>query len=286
MRYDPGKAYPYPVLRTGSSDYRSGEFSIDTQVIRLVGSTNVEIKIEFLLKNQTLEHLVVEKKAELVLLVRSPGTFFRKEICSSAFEINEQFENGILAGKVELSPYLVAKKFLEKFYCETWHQDYRDMRFRIEQGSVLAVGVPHVCHIDTAEESSVASIFRLAKNPNLGDGSWNCDYESDQTQVIINMSESDYIKVCAVRINPETGSANEYLLNAVYFPALVWLLQRIDQEIVENGKGSFLDCRWFRSLEQKIEDMDCSELGTGSDRLSDAQKIFEFPFCRLQLDNI
>ena len=172
------------------------------------------------------------------MLVRGPGTFFRKEICSRAFEINEQFENGILAGKVELSPYLVAKKTLENFHCETWHQDYRDMRFRIEQGSVLAVGVPHVCHIDTAEESSVASIFRLAKNPNLGDGSWNCDYESDQIQVIINMSESDYSRVCAVRINPETGAANEYLLNAVYFPALVWLLERIDQEIVENGKGS------------------------------------------------
>ena len=49
MRFDPGKAWPHPVLRPSSygDDYPQGEFEVETEVVRVKGSTAVEVYASF-----------------------------------------------------------------------------------------------------------------------------------------------------------------------------------------------------------------------------------------------
>ena len=295
MKYDTRKAFPHPVLRKYSSDYVAGEFSVEPEILRTTGSTELEIRIRFNLTNEELNELIQNERAEYVLLVHSPITFLRTAVHSSNSEIKQEFRSGelagrvslapYLAGRVSLAPYLVAKTLLHNFCCDTWHEEYLGTTFDIHSGSTLAVGEPHSVYIDMAEESSVASIFRLdADSSILEDGLWNCDYTSDEDQVTISLSESDYDKTNSVRINASSGDANESLLNGVYFPALVWLLQEMDHLTENGGTHEFSERRWFRSLEAKLEEMNCRKIGTGTERLQDAQKIFEHPFSRLPLD--
>lgn len=49
MKFDPGKAWPHPVLRPPSygDDYPRTEFEVEIEVKRVKGSTAVEVYAEF-----------------------------------------------------------------------------------------------------------------------------------------------------------------------------------------------------------------------------------------------
>ena len=285
MRYDPRKAFPYPVLRTGSSDYDSGEFFIEPEIHRISDSTELQLNVTFDQKCVALNELVQENKAKFALVVSSPITFFRTTICGKNPVFTRQFANGELAGRVTLAPFLIATTSINGFHCDDWHVDYSEMAFDIQLGSVLAIGEPHVVHIDIAEESSVASIFRINEDSDLEKDLWYCEFSPSDDQVTINFSTSDYERILKVRVNASTGDANENLLNGVYFPALVWLLQDVDQTTENGNADEFTESRWYRSLQQKLEDLNCKKFGDNANRLLDAQKIFETPFGRLPLES-
>ena len=52
MRFDPGKAWPHPVLGPPSygDDYPHAEFEVEREVERAQGSTSVEVTAEFELR--------------------------------------------------------------------------------------------------------------------------------------------------------------------------------------------------------------------------------------------
>ena len=226
--------------------------------------------------------MIKKNKATFALLIYSPFTFYRTVIQSSEYELKQSFRDGLLAGTATLTPFVVAADSLHEFNCGTWHKDYSGMTFDIQVGSVLAICEPCSIHIDLAEESSVASIFLLQEDNSLEAGLWNCDFDTSIDQVVISMSTPDYQRAQAVRLNANTGEANDSLLNCVYFPALVWLLQELDKEDSDTYAGR----AWYRSIEQKLDDMNCQKLGKGVDRLRDAQLIFDSPFGRLPLEPI
>ena len=70
-----------------------------------------------------------------------------------------------------------------------------------------------------------------------------------------------------------------YIMNAVYLPALVHVLQEADHDDDED----YSDCRWYRSLDTRLEDCERPQLGKGQDRLDDAQRLLDQPFARLPL---
>ena len=60
MRFDPGKAWPHPVLRPPiyGDDYPQAEFEVEIEVERALGSTSVEVTVEFELSDSDLLQLV------------------------------------------------------------------------------------------------------------------------------------------------------------------------------------------------------------------------------------
>ena len=114
MRFDPGKAWPHPMLRppTYGDDYPRAEFEVEIEVTRAQGSTSVEVNAEFELSDPDLLQLVKHGAARYVLLVKASRTHFRDMISSSDSHIERLFSGGDLSGRVEFAPFLVCTRNL------------------------------------------------------------------------------------------------------------------------------------------------------------------------------
>ena len=274
MKFDPGKSFPYPVLRINSTDYEKVEFEVNINVEQVQGTTAIKLSAQFNLSDPDLHSLIKFKRAAFVLLVRCQSTYYRREIRSKSPRIEHNFSDGVLAGRTEISPFLIATKSYQNFRAINWHKDYADFTADLEEGSVLAIDEPHVCWIDSAEEDTIGSIFELRLVPGIPDGIWHCDPNSDRVQ--LRLSKADYHAFRKARSNVKHNDRATFVMNGVYLPALAWLLTEADH----NG-DDYSGLRWYVSLSSRLEVCDCKALGKGRDRIRDAQVLLERPFSDL-----
>ena len=279
MRFDAGKAWPHPVLRPPSygDDYPHAEFEVDITVERVRGSTAVEVNAAFELSDPDLLQLVADQAARYALLIKASKTHFRDLIPSDGKHINKVFSSGALSGRTEFIPFLVCTRDLPAFHADGWHIDFSGRTFDIEAGSVLAEDHPKDYWIDTADEAPFGSIFGHKIREDLTDGRW--DYAIEEDRIWIVMSNNDTKRYTAARSLVNNEPEGQYLMNGLYLPALIAVLNEVDQ-----NPDAHRDFRWFSSLDQRLEDAGCRPLGSeGANRLVDAQKVLDQPFLKMPL---
>ena len=279
MRFDPSKAWPYPVLRPAiyGDDYPHAEFEVEIDLQRVKGSTAVDVSVEFQLSDPNLRQLVEQGKARYALLVKASRTHCRELFESSDQSIKHSFSAGELSGRVEFTPFLVCTQALHRFKADSWHPEFSGRTFDIVTGAVLAVDEPKEYWIDTAEEAPLGSIFGHRPQADLPDGRWELDLAEDH--VWIQMSEADDAKFEAARRQANNQPDGQYLMNGLYLPALLAVLNEVDQHM-----DNYQDYRWFASLDQRLKSVECQPLGTqNANRWIDAQKILDSPFSRMPL---
>lgn len=269
--FDPQKSYPYPVLRPQSDDYPKAEFEVTVNVERIQDTTAFTVEADFMLSDPDLLKLVEQRRARYVLLVRSPKTYYRTAFSTSQNRIKEEFPHGLIAGRTEFSPFLVATDYLHAFYASGWHDDYEGMSFDIPTGSVLAVDQHVEYTIDTTEEKPLGSIFELVEANKLSDGMWRIDHASDRVR--IELSPQDYARFKVARENMNNRPESAYIMNSVYLPALIWLLQESDKDSDELGEK-----RWFRAVNARLDATNLPLLGSESNRVIDSQILLDYPF--------
>ena len=278
MRFDPGKAWPHPVLRpTCGDDYPHAEFQVEIDVERSVGSTAVGVTAEFDLSDHDLLRLLAARTAVYVLLIRASKTHYRALYRSYERTIAEMIPPGELAGRVEITPFLVCTRQLTQFRAAGWHQDFAKLAFDIAPGSVLAEDQPKVYWVDTADEAPPGSIFMLDKRSDLSDGQWQCDLYAERVTIV--MSPADYRRYTAARERANNTPSAQYLMNGLYLPALIHVLNDADRDV-----DVYSEYRWFASLDRRLEAVGCGRLGSKkADRLVDAQKMLESPFAKMPI---
>ena len=152
-----------------------------------------------------------------------------------------------------------------------------DAKFDIDPGAVLAEDVSKDYWVDTADEAPLGSIFGHKHRPDIPSGRW--EYELAEDRVWIVMSSIDAQQYKAAREQADNQPEGQYLMNGLYLPALVAILNEVDQNPID-----YQDNRWFSSLEQRLEAVGCRPLGDdSSNRLVDAQNILDWPFPRMPL---
>lgn len=252
-------------------------FEVDIKPDRIQGTTSLQVIADFVLSDPDLLTLVDTGAAEYILRVRAPATHHRSVHCSGHPQISPTFNDGQLHGRMELWGFLVAVRDLPDFCAVGWHDDYDGMRFDIHAGSVLGEDDPKEYWIDTAEEAPIGSIFQIQAGDHLADGAWECQLDGDR--VTVRMSSRDFQRFEIARNSFDGTPDAAYIMNAVYLPALIWVLQEAD-----SSQDEYQDRRWYRSLEARLEDCRCKGLGSkADDRLVDAQKLLESPFANLPL---
>lgn len=279
MRFDPAKTYPHPVLRPGSTDYRDAEFQVEIKLDRLRGGTKLRVRADFALSDPDLLRLVESGSAKYVLHVLASKVHFRTALDSDEPGIEGLFPEGRLCGQVVLSPFLVCTRGVSGFSAAGWHKDYESLSFDVAPGSVLAQDTPKEYWIDTAEETPVGSIFALvpSRERGLRAGTWRCQLSGEKVE--ISMPADDFERFAAARNRVNGTGDAQYLMNGVYLPALVWVLQEADRD-----QESHESRRWYRALRAQLERAKLSSFGDeAADRLMDAQRLLESPFPRMPL---
>lgn len=279
MKFDPGKAWPHPVLGPPSygDDYPHAEFEVEIEVKRAEKSTAVEVNAWFELSEPSLLRLLEQDKAQFALLVRSPQTHCRELLQSGHSKVERSFPAGALSGRVEFAPFLVCMEALRDFQADGWHSDFADRKFDIDPGAVLAEDVSKDYWIDTADEAPLGSIFGHKHRPDLPDGRW--EYELDDDRIWLAMSNFDAEQYKIAREQADNRPEAQYLMNGLYLPALIAVLDEVDRNAED-----YENCRWFFSLDQRLDAVGCRRLGTDSaNRLVDAQKVLDSPFPRMPL---
>ena len=276
MRFDPGKAWPHPVLRPScGDDYPHAEFQVEIDMVRSLGNTSVDVSVTFDLSDRDLLQLVDASRAIYVILIRAPRTHYRDLHQSNNREIKVTIPHGILSGRVELTPFLICTDKLTQFQAKGWHQDFGGRSFDIAPGSVLAEDRPNVYWVDTADETPLGSAVEIVQRPGLSDGRWELDL--NQERVAIAMSSADYRRFTAARERMYRTTDAQYLMNGLYLPALIQILNEADRD-----SNIYSEYRWFSSLDQRLDAVGCKPLGSErSDRLVDAQKVLDSPFGRM-----
>jgi len=278
MRFDPAKSFPHPVLREGSSDYEGVEFQVSVELERTERTTAVALEAAFDLSDPDLLELVRKEKAEYALLVVSPHTRLRKELRSGSDTLKETFEDGELGGEVELRPFLLATAEIPGFQAEHWNRDYAGRRFNIRTGAVLAADTPYRSWVDMEDEGPIGSMFQLAVDEELDEGTWTVDLASDRIQVLVTKSDLRLLET--VRAQAKTASDWAYLMNGLYLPALVYALTEADRGDAEEVYGRR---RWYSSLQVRLEEIEAQPLGSSetADRARGAQRLLDLPFSKL-----
>ena len=279
MRFDPGKAWPYPVLRPPlcGDDYPQAEFQVEIAARRVEGSTAVAVQADFSLSDPDLLDLVLRQSARYVLLIKAPQTHFRDTISSSEPTINKHFMHGEISGRVEFAPLLICSRPLEYFSAIGWHSDFQGRRFHLAPGSVLAEDTPKEYWIDTADERPLGSIFGHKAINYVPDGRWQLELREDRVWILMSQGDSDRYELARYKAN-NTPEA-QYLINGLYLPALVSVLNEVDANTQD-----YEEYRWFSSLNHRLEAIGCKPVGSqGEDREVDAQRIFDSPFLKMPM---
>lgn len=274
MRFDPGKAFPHPVLRPESTDYPRAEFQADIRLSREQHSTHLQMEANFDLGDPDLERLISDGSAEYLIVLRCSSTHTRIADRTHEKRIVREIPAGTLSGKVELAPYIVAIRELRAFRAGGWHDDWSEAgAFDLVAGTVLALDEPKEYYVDNAEESEISSFLIVRSADSIADGEWKCSWESKRVEIL--MSPRDHERFNALRSGPADIATAASIWNGVYLPALM-------QTLVAADSNHELDIHaWYRSLDHQLEAKRLSLLGDGGDRLSDAQALLNFPFGRI-----
>lgn len=277
MKWDPGKAFPHPVLRPtpgGQGDYPRAEFETTIEATRTTGALDVEVSADFVLSDPDLGRLLGRGDAKCFLLVEASTTRFRRLPGAESDRLRERFHAGDLKGRVEFRPFLICMRKLVGFKAGGWHPDCGDRSFHLYPGDVLAQDEPLAYWIDTEDEKPIGSIFKHTASNRQPDGMWTCDLSGNQ--IAIRMSVRDHGRFEEARRQLETDDAST-LINSIYLPALVHVLSEADRSEDEHA-----DRRWYSTLDGKLADHDCPRLGKDAqDRLADAQKLLKSPLSQL-----
>ncbi len=279
MRFDRGKAWPHPVLRPPGhgDDYPEAAFEVDISCIRSTSGLAVNVEATFSLSDPYLLNLVERNDAEYVLLVRSPSTYFRRELNSATPEILMGF-SGELAGRVTLSPFLVATRTINPFRADGWHEDFRGQSYALPAGAVLAVDIPKEYWIDTVDQAPYGAAMQVVEEPRQQDGRWQLQLSSSRIQ--IQLSSPDYQRFELARSKSNGTLEGHYLMNGLYLPAIIATLHEADQ-----NPDDYAEYRWYTVLNDRLQDLGCSPIGGENvkSRAVDAQKVFDSPFTKMPI---
>ena len=278
MKYVGTKTWPWPVLRFDSKDYQRCEFQVEVTPRMVEGSTSVTFEADFALSDKAILREIAKHKACYTLLIGCSSTHYRDYRNSYEPRIVWSLDNGVLADRVEVTPFVTTTKELANFISDNWHSDYEGMKFSLDAGAVLAMEPPRVYWIQSGDESPARTVFRTEEDDKQSPNEWTCDLNAEY--VVLKFNPEDYHRFKRARARAVADGTAEYIMNGVYLPALVIVLSEVDRDA-----DSYSHLRWFSALEDALARAGCSPIGDGGDssRGVDAQKILGAPFGRMPL---
>lgn len=268
MKFDRNKAFPYPVLRPHCNDYIDGEFQ--TTVDFQVDNQSVTISVSFNTSSNEILSEVKAGRAAYVAIVSCRDTYLRRIFKSSAPELTEELQPGILRGEVRIDTYIVATERINSFSSSDINPEFGADSFSFRPGDVLAQDEPQAYYFDRDLFKPITSVFDLVKNEALSGGEWRVGLDENHVEIEVSAEMKDVID------SARNAKENQViLLNSIYLAAVTFALQRLKESPID-----YQDRRWAVVLEGQLHNNGWDLQNTEPYVL--AQRLMKYPLTLLK----
>lgn len=229
MKFDRYKAFPYPVLRPESDDYKDAEFQATVEFV--IADKNIKANIGFALSSEEIKIEIAKGNAEYVSMVSCRDTYFQQVLSTAENKLNAVFEIGSLRGEVRVDTYVVVKKDMPAFVSPDINLEFGPGPFKYMEGDVLAQDEAQVFYIDRDLFKPITSLFDLVKKDGLTDGIWMVSFDGNHVQIEVSPKMKQTIDDAR-----NDHKKRVILLNSIYFAAVMQAVQKL-QDPQENFEG-------------------------------------------------
>ena len=270
------RLYPYPVLWDKNDDYKKPSKFL-AEVEAKENFKNIKLKINFLLKDKEIEKLIKENKAEYVIHIEAPSTYFRELISTRETEINYDLKDNDILGRLQMSFFILAKEDILDYKNSNFNEDYSGESFNLKKGNIIAIADSYRFDIEKNDDNleKVSSIFSICQKETVEQTGMTVDMNSEKIRIALN--KTDYINYHQLSQN----SNNINIINSIIiFPALIFIFEQLKKDFDEND---FVDYKWFRALRKIFEKNNQSlnkDLLENELSIDLAQKILNYPIER------
>ena len=265
--------FTYPVLSNFNDDF------IDVKLIAgTTGELNKTAKRSIIktyveIGDNYINELINCGRAEIIMKVYCSTTKFRKIYTLNRGNDQIELNNRDINKNVEINTFIVAKENIKKYYSDHFNQDYKEMKFNIEKGSILGIGKEENIFFekDTDDLTKIESIIKVR---DIKQENKPMTVDFDEKNIKINLSTTEYQLYCKY---------SEYCIpivnSMIIIPALMDVLNQLTQE--NSNISEYEDTKWYRVLSRKITQATGREFNLDYIRNYGAfeivQKLFDYP---------
>ena len=188
MKITTDKPFTYPVLAEGRDDYKTCKFNAEFQLKQTVSALNLDF--EFKTDCEEINRLIATDKAEYLIHLECPTTFFRKTLSTAASNISTRISLSRIKKNLEIVALIVAKHNFKNFFCADWNEDFEGLKFEIEKGNVLAYKVlPTLRLPENIDFANTESIFLLCKKLVEDDRPFEVNLDGDKIKIFLGAED-------------------------------------------------------------------------------------------------
>lgn len=267
--------FPHPVL--GRKDDVLGEFRLAEDGFSIQQDDRyTKLSIEFILKNKTLENLILKKEANFNVEVECPATFYRKSFLFTENKCEIDIEKNNLRSKVIVSFYITSDRKISRYKITGENQDYEDAEFDISEGDVLAFAGKTSFDAEVLWEDlrRIFNIIKIKNDTERDEGPAEFDLNGDIIYVFL--SKNDYLSYDSFKDQNDSFTAIYH--SSIVFPVLIYALT----EMMSERKQEYMENKWFRVLDsRRTNDNEIGSLWDPKNIPDIVQKMLGEPFKRM-----
>ena len=237
MKITTDRPFTYPVLSEGRDDYKTCKFNAEFQHKQTITALNLDF--EFKTDCEEINRLIANDKAEYLIHLECPTTFFRKTLSTAAPNISTRISLSRIKKNLEMVALIVAKRNFKNFFCADWNEDFEGLNFDFEKGNVLAYKVLQTLWLpENSDFGKNESIFSLCKKLVEDDRPFEVNLDGDKIKIFLG--ENDFKTFTRYA---EKNDMQPILNAMVIFPTLVYIFDELREDI-----QMYDSAEWFISL--------------------------------------
>ena len=273
------RSFPHPVLSPLSDDVSPNNFDLSLSISS--DADNFYLDASFSYENATLSELSSAGIVSHALHLECKRNFYREVFRFPANKGRVTVSASELRGTIEVSAFLIADADIQNYAVAGSHADYRDYRFEIKSGDVLAVApsLQFDAFVDYDPLRNLSSILDIRRGESEAEGKMDVFFDEDR--IVVRLTRPDFDRYRELKADP---SVSPLLANQIGIPALLEALHFVKDTEVDDWETQ-MERRWFRSIVKKLEEAEIDMRSNSSNALDALQHLLRFPL-RRSLENI
>lgn len=269
------KLFPYPLLSSNNDDYVNSVFYVKISEANQT-KKNLILSLSVELKNNEIERLILNEKAEIICHFESSKTKYREIKELNIGDNNIYFDILNLNGTLDITPLIILKDDVKDFNSKDFNKDYGDRSFSIESGSILALGEQARINIekDISDLSKVPSIISIVKNSGTEK---NMIVDFDDNKIRIKLNSEDFKIYNSIA---KSTTCQSILNSMIIIPSLMSVLEQL-KSFNNDEMSRVKEYRWYKVVSNVIKKKYNSELEPkfleNKNIFEISQELFESP---------